>query len=279
MPKNFNPENIVLAKDFDASKLIYNDVKILDNGGKMVFLSYNNPRSPLIIQTPEMPAPFGMSKWVNDNSPDKYTIDLSFRGMDNHPGVRALYNVMDTLDKKLVEDGFANQQTWFKGKKFPSVEVMQVLYTPFIRQAKDKDTGEVTDKYPPTFKVKLPVKEGVFECEVYDTNRELVDLNTINTKGAGVSAIIQCTGLWFAGGKFGANWQVVQMRIRPTQKVSGFAFKEDPDDVQVQQDLDEDLDEDENAVVKSVEDDVVSDSDDELEKTVKSSSKVVVKRR
>jgi hypothetical protein len=74
-----------------------------------------------------------------------------------------------------------------------------------IKHAKDKDTCEPTDKYPPTFKMNLPFCDGKFACEVYDDKRNLIDLNDIQTKGARVTALIQCTGIWLAGGKFGRH--------------------------------------------------------------------------
>lgn len=271
--------SITLAKDFDASKLSYNDVRVLDNGGKVVYVSYN--KAPLVIQTPDMYAPFGMQKWTNDGR-DKYTLDLSFNGMDKRPSLAAFYNVLETLDKKLVADGFANQQTWFKGKKYNSSEVLEALYTPLIRLPKDKNTGEITDKYPATFKVTVPSKDGNFLCEVYDDKRQPADLNSLNTKRAKVGAIIQFMGLWFAGGKFGSSWKVVQMKVSPNQNIRGFAFKEDPED-KLEDNLDDDAgSHDANEIMElaptgatGVSEELVSDSDDELEKP----KKVVVKRR
>jgi Family of unknown function (DUF5871) len=283
---NFKMTSITLAKDFDFSKLSYNDPRMLDNGGKVVYVSYN--KAPLIIQTPDMNAPFGMQKWSEDNRDDKYSLDLSFRGKDTRPSLQAFYDLLEGLDKKLVEDGFKNQQTWFRGRKYGNAEVLEALYTPLIRHPKDKNTGEITDKYPASFKIKVPTKDGKFMCEVFDEKRNAVDLNTINTKGAKVGAIIQFSGLWFAGGKFGSSWKVVQMKVTPSQSIRGFAFKEDPDD-KVEDDLEDshephdakeimeaamgksDVDASE---VAANHDDIVSDSDDELE-----AKKVVVKRK
>lgn len=276
--------SITLAKDFDVSKISYNDVRSLDNGGKVVFVSYN--KAPLVLQTPEMSAPFGLSKWAEDNRDDKYTLDLSFRGMESRPSLAAFYDVLDTLDKKLVADGFANQQTWFKGKKYNSVEVLEALYTPLVKLPKDKNTGEVTNKYPATFKIKVPFKDGKFTCEVFDNNRQLVDLNTIPTKGARVAAIIQFMGLWFAGGKFGSSWKVIQMKVSPNARITGYAFADDPND-KVEDDLEDHAEGSHDAkevmdmrtTTKSddgaAEDELVSDSDDELE----TKKKVVVKRK
>ena len=222
--------NIILAKDFDINNVSFSDVRMLDNGGKIVYVSYN--KAPMIIQTPQMTAPFGMSKWDNDGkATPKYTLDLSFKGMDKSPALGSFYEMLKQLDARLVEDGFANQGSWFKGKKYGSKEIVEALYTPLIKHAKDRDTGEITDKYPPTFKATVPFKENKFVCDVYDDARNLVDLSTMETKGSRITAIIQCMGLWFAGGKFGSSWRIVQMKVAPSATIRGYAFhevKEDP---------------------------------------------------
>jgi Family of unknown function (DUF5871) len=280
-----NTNNIILAKDFDVSKISYGDVKLLDNGGKVVYLSYN--KAPLVVQTPDMSVPFGMKDWEGNK---KFVMDLSFKGLDNRPVLKSFYDMMESLDKKLVEDGFKNQQTWFKGKKYNSTEVVEALYTPLIKHAKDKTTGEVTDKYPATFKVNVPFRDGKFNCEVYDDKRNLVDLNTVETKGSRVAAIIQCMGLWMAGGKFGSSWRVLQMKITPNQNIRGYAFKEVTDDKMVEEDLEDTHDAKEimEMAVEKTDDEGSRDmseddeeSEDELEKveTKKPAKKVVMRRR
>jgi hypothetical protein len=286
-----NTNSITLAKEFDSSKITYSDVKMLENGGKVVYVSYN--KAPLVLQTPEMSAPFGMQNWNNDNR-IKYTMDLSFKGMDRRVGVQTFYNVLETLDNKLVEDAFKNQATWFKGRKITSPEVASALYTPLIKHAKDKDTGEVTDKWPPTFKMTVPWKDNKFMCEVYDDKRNPLDLSAIDTKGARVTGIIQFMGLWMAGGKFGSSWRVLQMKIIPNQALRGYAFKENPEDKMAEEDLEEEphdakeimdnadgKSDDDTQEVEGEEEAVVSDSEDDLEPVVKkpAAKKVTIARK
>ncbi len=228
---------ITLAKEFDINNVSSSDIRTLDNGGKVAYMSYNG--APLILQTPTMSAPFGLSTWDNDGKgPLKYSLDLSFKGMDRNAGLQTFYNVLEAIDKKMIEDGLANAASWFKGKKV-SKDVLEALYTPLIRHAKDKN-GDITDKYPPTFKVTVPNKDGKPTCEVYDDKRELVDLLAMQTKGSRVTAIVQWMGLWFAGGKYGTTWKVLQMKVVPNATIRGYAFKEVPEDnVPDEEDLDE----------------------------------------
>jgi hypothetical protein len=219
---------IILAKDFNINNVTFSDVKMLDNGGKIVYVSYN--KSPFLMQTPKMKAPFGLSMWDNDgkNVP-KYTLDLSFGGMDSSPQLQAFYEVLENMDVRMVNDGFDNQQSWFKGKKYGSREIVEALYTPIIKYAKDKNTGERSDKYPPTMKLNVPFRDGTFACDAFDDNRKPVNVESIETKGSFINAIIQCTGVWFAGGKFGVSWKVVQMKYTPASMsfMGQCAFRDD----------------------------------------------------
>ncbi len=237
-------DNIIIPGEFNAKKISFLTPRVLDNGGKVIYISYAG--KPLIFQTPEMIAPFGMGKWANEGrANDKYTLDLSFKGKETREHLQYFFDGLQELDKTLVKAGLDNSQAWFK-KKYSSLDVVEALYTPTVKYAKDKATGENTDKYPPTFKINLPYRDGQFECEVYDRNRNIVDLNGIETKGAKVSAIIRCTGIWIAGSKYGCSFKVLQMRISPPSTIKGYAFKEIDDKV------DDDIDEEEAGVTQNV---------------------------
>ena len=235
-------DSIMLPANFDVSKVHYGTPRTNDNGGKFIYLSFN--RSPIVLQTPEMIAPFGKQKWDNDKGVTKYTLDLSFEGMESRPAVKTFFDKMSELDEKLVDDAHANSLDWLK-KKGVSRDTVKELYTKLVRYAIDKDTLEINNKYPPTFKLTLPWKDGAFQCEVYDANKKLVDLATLETKGARVTAIIQCLGIWVAAGKFGCTWKVLQMRVKPPQSIKGYAFKETEDAVDEVDDEEDDDEEDE----------------------------------
>ena len=278
-------ESIILPSSFDVSSVSYSAPRTLDNGGRAIYMSLN--RSPIVIQTPEMVAPYGVSNWNDDGKgPDKYSLDLSFKGKEGRENLNTFFEKMVALDKKLVQDGVDNSMTWLK-KKYNSVDVVEALYTPMVKYAKDKTTGEITDKYPPTFKLKIPFVNSAFQCEVYDTKRKSVNLKElIDTgafKGAKVTAIIQCLGIWVAGGKYGCSWKVLQMRVSPPQTIKGYAFKDLEDDKVA--DSESDIDDDEsingNEIINHAteeiknlnvqddsEDELIESSDDELEAPV-----------
>lgn len=205
-------------------KITFASPKNLDNGGKIVGIYYES--KPLIIQTPNMPSMFGLNKYEGS---DKYTLDLSFKNADSNPDVESFMNMLNGIDEKLIQEGILNSSPWFK-RKTDSRDVIEALYTPIVRYSKDKDTGEITNKYPPSTRLQVPFRDGKISCDVYDTERNLIDINDINTKGMYVTAIIQCNGIWVAGGKFGCNFKIMQMKVNPRREtLVGYSFMEDDD--------------------------------------------------
>lgn len=228
-------ETILLPNQIDLSKIKYGAVKTRPSGGKSIYISHDS--SAFIIQTPEMRSPFGLSKWDKtekgsdgiEKDSFKYDLLLGFDGKDTRENLAIFFDKIEKLDEKLVTDAMDNSMNWL-GKKITSKEVAQELYTPLIRHSRDKATGEINDKYPPTFKMSVPFRDGKFQCSVYGPDKTEIDLSSVNLQGARITAIIQCTGIWVVGKKFGCSWTVLQMKVAPKSNIPKFAFKEIEDD-------------------------------------------------
>jgi len=218
---------IVKAKELNVKNITYSEPKSLQTGAKAVYVNYEG--KPLILQTPKMSCPFGMNVYEDGEYP-KYSLPLSFRGMEGNESLSKFHEALENFDKKLLKDGVKNSMLWFKKKK-QSLEVCKALFSPQIKQSLDEN-GEPNGKYPDTIKLKLPFKADKFLCDAYDSNRELIttDLKNVLTKGSKVQALIQCVGLWFAGGKYGCSWKIVQMKITPAAGVNGYSFLSDSED-------------------------------------------------
>lgn len=232
-------QNILLARNIDLSefesKITFSEPKALENGGKTVYMYYDG--KPIIIQTPQMLALFGLSKQSYENGQDKYSIPMSFKDKDSRPSLKAFFELMNKLDKKLIQSGLENSTSWFK-KKITSDAVVEALYTPQIKFSKDKNTGEITDKYPPTFRLGIPFRDGDFKCSLFN-DREPCKYTDLEFKGSKVTAIMQCTGIWLAGGKFGCSWKLLQLRVIQPSTIQGFAFQ-DVDEDQIAEDCSDD---------------------------------------
>ena len=202
--------NIVPPASFDTTQITFRAPKILDSGGKQVYLDYEG--RPLLTQTASMSLPYGLNTF-DKAGPTTYSVDLSFRGMETDPKVKSFYDMMVAFDELLIEAGIKNSQAWFKMPN-ASREVIKAFYTPSVKVSLDKDGKP--KPYPPTFKVKLPKKNGTFETAFYDTEKrpyEGVAVEELMVKGARGVFLLKCTGLWFAGSKFGASWKAVQVKM------------------------------------------------------------------
>lgn len=267
--------SVMDPSEFDVQNITYGTPKTLDNGGKSIYISFK--KNPIILQTPEMIAPFGHGFYdPNKNNKNKgqssettqkikYSLDLSFNGMENREKLKTFFDKLSELDNKLIDDAQANSFEWLK-KKNATREVIVSSYTKLIKYSIDSQ-GDIVTKYAPNFKVTIPYKDGEFQCEVYDVNQKPVDLNKIETKGARVAAIIQCLGIWVAAGKFGCTWKVLQMRVIPRQTIKGYAFREIDSAVETQAEVDHEEkhdEDDDNLHANAHDSDVISTDEDEL---------------
>jgi hypothetical protein len=213
----------ILSNEFDISKVTYGAAKTLDNGAKHI--RFLHKKNTLYIQTPEMMAVWGVNKWDNPNGgPAKFSLDLSFKDMDDNPELLEFKQLLDAIDAKLVDDAFTGALPTHT-KKFSSRDVAEILYKPIVKTSKD-------DKFPPSFKISLPVgdkEEFTFPTYVLDPKThqpKLIDLKSIPTKGALCKVIIMLSGVWVAGGSnFGLAIKGTQLLIQPPISRTDFAFK------------------------------------------------------
>jgi hypothetical protein len=265
--------NIVNPKNFNKSDIQFSDVKPNNYGGKMVYI--NNKSSTFLIQTPEMFIPYGLGEneitdqKTGEVTGHKYHVNLSFKGIDNvgssDPKVKKnqkklkdFHKMIQDIDDIVLEQACGSKSLqWLKQKKC-SKETAMALYSPMLIKSKDKETQEPDGKYPDTIKGKIQYWEGVFKTEIYNENKELVDLKASIVKGTEAKALLQCTGIWFAGGKFGVGWKLVQMKVKVPETLQGYSFVESDDD---DEDGDGDGDDASNNIKASSVSESVSDSD------------------
>jgi len=203
--------SVVAPSAFKVSNVTFSPVKMLESGGKQAYLNYNG--QALVMQVGPLETPFGLSVF-DKQGPPKYSVDLKLRGYDdptNHPKTATIYNAFHALDEYMLDQGVKNSATWFKGVK--SREVLSELYTPVVRFSLDAEGNR--KPYPPTLKVQLRKRDDKFEADIYDENKRPlndVPLEDIIVKGTVLTTLIQCTGVWFAGGKYGLSWKAIQIR-------------------------------------------------------------------
>jgi hypothetical protein len=216
---------IVFPKDFKPSSVTISPIKVMDSGAKQAYLNYDT--RPLMMQVSSLTVPYGMSVF-DKAGPVKYSVDLSLKGYDgDNVKVQQIYNAFTNLDEYMIDMGVKFSKQWFKSDL--SRDIIKAFYTPSVRFSKDAE-GNVKP-YPPTLKIQLKQREGKFETAIYDEKkRPMTDipLEDILVKGATISSLIQCTGVWFAGSKFGLSWKAIQIKAdHLPESIRGFAFRDE----------------------------------------------------
>lgn len=225
------------AETFIANGLTYNlsDVditapKLNKSGGKAANLIYKPTKKGLYLNL-QVPMLTWGAQVFKDEKSGKETYDLAIqfpRSEYSTPETDVLLSKFQALENYIKSEAIRNSMAWFN-KKTMTAEVIEALWTPMLKYTKDKATGEPDMTKSPTLKVKLPLWDGKFQCEIYDSNGSMLypDARSPNTpvdlitKGMNIVAIIQCGGLWFANGKFGCTWRLFQTVVQPKPSLKG----------------------------------------------------------
>ena len=223
---------IVSPASFDSANVSVSAPKLLPSGAKQAYLNYDSRK--LTMQIGSLPVPYGMSVY-DKAGPVKYSVDLSLRGYEGeNPKAKAVFDAFSALDEYMIQQGVKNSKAWFKQDL--SKDVVKAFYTPSLRFSKDADGNP--KPYPPTVKVSLKQRDGKFDTRVYDDKkRELTELpmEDVLVKGANITVLMECTGVWFAGSKYGISWKAIQIRVDSLpDRIRGFAFLDEGESVQPQ---------------------------------------------
>lgn len=234
----------ILAKNFDVSKIRYGPVK-KNAISKSVYVNYGGDKC--VLQFPAMHVPYGISDSsllnLNKDASAKmpnYTINVSFKGIDENPAVKNLYTKLQAIDEKIKKDVYENRVAWLNDRYDDEEKLVSRLFSSNIQLDKDKDTKKVLNRYPPTFRAKVPsvseidddgVVKTTFKFDASDMENNEIQFGNIisNLKGAKTQLIVQLMGLWFAGGKYGCTWKVLSGRFQVARGVK-YTYVEDSDE-------------------------------------------------
>lgn len=289
-------DTIIDGTNFDASTIRYSAVKANASGGKSINILNNSTKTGLRVATPLM-LTWGASDFQDPSTGKgngKFDMSLQFPSGDYKTAdATAFLENMIAFENKIKEDALANSKEWF-GKVHKSQEVVDALYSPMLKYPKDKSTGEADLSKAPTLRVKMPTWEGVWKCEVYDEDGEKLFPSQTNSlvtpvdliqKGTNVVTLIQCGGLWFANGKFGVTWKLVQAIVqKPKATLQGTCFlKLKPEDKERMKSNNtsgtSDLVDDDNAAQHTNAEAEDSESEKEEEQVVAEPAPVVKKKK
>ena len=282
--------SLVKGKNIDTSAIDFAVPRTLDNGAKLVYVNYNQGR--FSVQTPWMSMPWKMGAFTDGEYP-KYSIDLSFKGMEEGNDLQLFHDKMKEVEQKIIDAGLENSVPWFK-KKISSRDGVVEKFNPVIKESRDKETGEPDGKWPPSMKVKVPRRDGVWELKVSNKDGTQYKINDsenpdncedIFVKNTRVRGIIQCVGLWVASGNYMCQWKLTKAEVEVPETFSNDDFLDDSDNEDtVEHEFVEDSDDNVNTTDANDDDsspvvDAVSEDSVEPEPVKKVIKKVVRKKK
>ena len=220
---------IVRISNFTLDNINFGTPKVNASGGKNVPIYNAVAKKGLTLQSPLM-LTWGVNEWTDDNSGRKtYDMSLQFPNEQySNENTKQFFENMNALENHIKDQAVQNSKEWFNKAKM-SAEVVDALWTPMLRYTKNKETGEPDKSKMPTMKIKLPYYDGKFEFELYDNSGKSIFNEQMNDrhpselipKSSNVAIVVQCGGIWFANGKFGVTWRLVQGLVKPRPSLKG----------------------------------------------------------
>jgi len=262
----------VLPANIDLSNLKYSQVKILSSGAKTVYINYGT--SKLRIQTPVMYVPYGINeggfedknaKLEVKSTDKKYDITLSFKGHEENEKIGTFLKKVKELEQKIIDDAFQYREPWFKDSDLDR-KMLEKFFSPVVKVDKDKNTGKVVGKYPPTIRFKLPYdnENDKFKFQSYNMEKEPIELLDILTKlkGGKAQLIVELSAIWFSGSKFGITFKVITGKFQRSIS-NDVSFIDDSDTENAVNQVEEEEDEEVVEIAKKMDDTRVDNSGDE----------------
>ena len=224
------PKEILSGETFNPDKDIkYSKPKVNASGGKSVGILNATTNGATYVSTPLMMT-WGISAFEDKKTGEKsYSMSLQFPGEEYNTAAIAKFRAnIVKFEQKIKADALANQKEWF-GKSTMTKDHIDMFWTPILKFAKGEN-GEPDQNKNPTLNVKMPIWEGVWNVELFDPQSRKIfpDAGNEHTtpvdliaKGSHVAVVLQCGGVWFAGGKFGVTWKLFQAVVKPKTTLRG----------------------------------------------------------
>ena len=230
----------IRVSDIDVSKISF--VLGVKRAGRNppINLKYNGAN--LQVRLPRIGYPGGCLVREGETGMKTYTLIGSLKGCDPYGKDRSsaaddiakLYNLLTDLENRIIASAVENSVAWFGKKR--SEEAIRDGFKRVLSISSDKVDGEYipNGKYPPSFRVKVPVYDGRVSCSIEDNLKNPVyatpdTLPNLFPKGIEAGLVISGSIYVIAGGGFGVTWRLQGAQVFPYSKakVTDF-FKAEP---------------------------------------------------
>ena len=235
---------IINASNLDINKVSFGDIRVSKtNGSKSVPIKYNGQNFQMRI--PKLQYPMGVSIKETENGIN-YTMLASLRGCDSYAKERAptdageigqMYNFLKDLEEKVIKTAVDKSTSWFGRARKEDVlrDSMKSLVSPSV----EKQGAEwvPNGKYPPSFRMKVPVYDGKVNMDAVDMANRPIPLTTENLEAVFPKRMearfIVSPSIYVSGQGFGVTWRISYAQVSAQQRVTAaqvFEAEEDAGD-------------------------------------------------
>lgn len=221
---------IISSSNLDISKVSFGDVRLNKAGGKAVPIKYSG--QPLQIRLEKNVYPMGVNVKETENG-TTYNLSLTLKGCDPYAKERAgaeagslgtLYNFLQDLQKRVLDTAEQNSVKWFG--KTRSRSVLEETMKQFISPSVEKINGEwvASGKYPPSFRMKVPVYNGEVSMDVTDSYGKPVEVTPENIQSVFPkrveASVVVSPSIYVTGQGFGVTWRLLYAKVSPPQRTT-----------------------------------------------------------
>jgi hypothetical protein len=215
------------SSSIDVSNVSFQVGKAVSGRNPPITLKYNG--NSLLIRLPRVGYPGGVLIREGETGVKTYTLIGSLKGCDSYGKERStgaddmgkLYNLLKDLEEHIIKSAVENSAKWFGKKR--SEEAIRDSFKSILSLSTDKVDGEYVPngKYPPSFRVKVPVYDGRVSTEIVDAARNPVAYVTPESlpahfpKGVEANLVVSGSIYVIAGGGFGVTWRLTAAQVFP----------------------------------------------------------------
>ena len=220
---------VLSVTDWNPTSMKYMAPKVNKSGGKSISIISRQTNRSLYVSTPLMMT-WGISDFVNEDgvSDGKYGITLNFPNADyKSKATDDFLQKIKDFETQIMNDAVANSELWW-GEEM-SHAVCKHTFFPILKYSKDPKSKKPDLTKPPSIRAKVPMYDGKWSVEVYDTRNNLLYPSSTNlevtppdfvTKLSSVACVLQCGGIWIGGKGWGLTWKLIQCVVKPKEVVS-----------------------------------------------------------
>ena len=231
----------IAIRDLDIKNVTLVQTPAKPGRNPSINLKYNGQN--LQIRVPRTAFPGGVLVRDGDNGNLTYTLIGSLKGNDHYAKERSegkddmqlFYNFLLDLQELIIKRAVEESVKWFGKKR--SEDVIRDAFKSIISVSTDKVNGEYVPngKYPPSYRVKIPVYDNKVSSDIVDGKRNPVyatpeSLISVFPKGIEANLVISGSIYVIAGGGFGVTWRLTHAQVFPQARVTAASIFETEDD-------------------------------------------------